>query len=96
MAVPAASISHHEASWGMKPTCRRRKSKKLKGTYIAGTAGSRLAWNHPSPGEVISNALIHMGRPAHCGWCHPLAGILDCALGERELRNSVHSLISSS
>lgn len=22
--------------------------------------------------------LIEVGRPAHCGWCHPLAGILHC------------------
>jgi len=30
---------------------------------------------------------LEAGRPAHCGRCHPYAGILDCVNGERLLRS---------
>jgi hypothetical protein len=38
--------------------------------------------------------LIEVGRPAHCGWHHPLAGIMNRISGETKLNNRWHPVFS--
>lgn len=47
-----------------------------------------------SPVVIILSDVMEAGKPVHCGWHHPLAGILDCVSdkGAKQQRSSVYFL----
>lgn len=45
---------------------------------------------------IVLIVLSKVGRPAHCGWCHSLAGSLDCISREKELNSGTGSSLSLS
>lgn len=45
-----------------------------------------------SVGKILT-ALTKEESPAHCGWSHPLAGLLSCGNGERGLSSNSFSLL---